>query len=56
MPNVETLRRAAVLFSERIPALEELDKVKYGDDVALRSTVGSLMTGDQFHNRRFSDF
>ena len=56
MPNVETLRRAAVLFSGRIPALEELDKVKDGDDIAIRSAVRSLMTGDQLHSRRFSDF
>ena len=45
-----TLRRAALLFSGRLPTQAELNAVIYGGNSTLRRTIRGLMTGQGFHN------
>ncbi|MEL0161174.1 MAG: hypothetical protein VXA48_19740, partial [Deltaproteobacteria bacterium] len=46
----QTLRRAALIVSRRLPTEQEIETVKDGDDVALRATLKGLMQGEGFHD------
>ena len=46
----QTLRRAALIVSRRLPTEQEIETVKNGDDVALRATLKGLMQGEGFHD------
>ena len=45
-----TLRRAAILFAGRAPTSEEYAAVDSGEEADLRSTIRSLMLGEEFHD------
>ncbi len=48
--STQTLRRAAIIFAGRAPTSAEIAAVENGDENTLRSTIRSLMTGDNFHD------
>lgn len=47
--EADTLRRASILFSGRVPSEEELAAVE-GDKSILREAIGDSMQGDAFHS------
>jgi hypothetical protein len=51
LSNVETLRKATLLLSGRLPTADELDAVRNGGDDALREAIDSLTTEAAFVDR-----
>ncbi len=47
--NADTLRRAAIILSGRLPSAAELALAASGNDADLRSALRGLMAGDGFH-------